>query len=119
MLCGVCFFFEDTATTEIDTYLHTLSLHDALPISPWRSARCALAGSPRASPDCRRNRTGAASQRQAARQIGRAHVCTTVTNDPLVSRTLLEQKNPAYHPANPLTITNLEPLIDMTCTVGV
>src|SRR3546814_13378991 len=29
----VGFFFNDTATTEIYTYLHTLSLHDALPIS--------------------------------------------------------------------------------------
>src|SRR3546814_14076963 len=28
------FFFHDTATTEIYTYAHTLSLHDALPISP-------------------------------------------------------------------------------------
>src|SRR3546814_5882215 len=27
-----CFFFTDTATTEIYTYRHTLSLHDALPI---------------------------------------------------------------------------------------
>src|SRR3546814_16136978 len=27
------FFFHYTATTEIYTYLHTLSLHDALPIS--------------------------------------------------------------------------------------
>src|SRR3546814_16769098 len=27
------FFFHTTATTEIYTYLHTLSLHDALPIS--------------------------------------------------------------------------------------
>src|SRR3546814_7866926 len=27
------FFFNDTATTEIYTYSHTLSLHDALPIS--------------------------------------------------------------------------------------
>src|SRR3546814_11455187 len=27
------FFFNDTATTEIYTYLHTPSLHDALPIS--------------------------------------------------------------------------------------
>src|SRR3546814_20916853 len=26
------YFFNDTATTEIYTYLHTLSLHDALPI---------------------------------------------------------------------------------------
>src|SRR3546814_3761686 len=29
----MCFFFNDTATTEIYTYLHTLSLHDSLPIS--------------------------------------------------------------------------------------
>src|SRR3546814_10987635 len=28
-----CFFFNDTATTEIYTYGHTLSLHDALPSS--------------------------------------------------------------------------------------
>src|SRR3546814_6786828 len=27
------FFFNDTATTELYTYCHTLSLHDALPIS--------------------------------------------------------------------------------------
>src|SRR3546814_20288055 len=40
MLCGLLysaycssFFCNDTATTEIYTYLHTLSLHDALPIS--------------------------------------------------------------------------------------
>src|SRR3546814_13924680 len=40
MLCFI-FFFNDTATTEIYTYCHTLSLHDALPI--WRGGlrRCA------------------------------------------------------------------------------
>src|SRR3546814_429757 len=31
------FFFNDTETTEIYTYLHTLSLHDALPICLHRS----------------------------------------------------------------------------------
>src|SRR3546814_16597617 len=31
-MCIVFFFFNDTATTEIYTYGHTLSLHDALPI---------------------------------------------------------------------------------------
>src|SRR3546814_12672627 len=30
------FFFNDHATTEKHPYLHTLSLHDALPISPDR-----------------------------------------------------------------------------------
>src|SRR3546814_2899776 len=33
------FFFNDTATTEIYTYLHTLSLHDALPIYRLASQR--------------------------------------------------------------------------------
>src|SRR3546814_11115988 len=33
MLVGVVFFFNDTATTEVYTYGHTLTLHDALPIS--------------------------------------------------------------------------------------
>src|SRR3546814_16057945 len=32
MMCMSFFYFNDTATTEIYTYLHTLSLHDALPI---------------------------------------------------------------------------------------
>src|SRR3546814_17583140 len=32
MICGVVCFLNDTATTEIYTYLHTLSLLDALPI---------------------------------------------------------------------------------------
>src|SRR3546814_14576475 len=32
LLLFVFFFFNDTATTEIYTYGHTLSLHDALPI---------------------------------------------------------------------------------------
>jgi len=31
---GFFFFFNDTATTEIYTVLHTLSLHDALPFLP-------------------------------------------------------------------------------------
>src|SRR3546814_3084271 len=35
----ILFFFNDTATTEIYTYLHTLSLHDALPISSARQGR--------------------------------------------------------------------------------
>src|SRR3712207_7418329 len=35
MDCGVFFFFNDTATTEI----YTLSLHDALPISDERGVR--------------------------------------------------------------------------------
>src|SRR6059058_6686655 len=33
LICRNFFFFNDTATTETYTSLHTLSLHDALPIS--------------------------------------------------------------------------------------
>src|SRR3546814_7399541 len=34
IICAVCFFlFNESATPEIYTFLHTLSLHDALPIS--------------------------------------------------------------------------------------
>src|SRR3546814_15119570 len=47
----VCdFFFNDTATTEIYTYRHTLSLHDALPISrPATAPRAARIGCRRRS----------------------------------------------------------------------
>src|SRR3546814_20206923 len=37
----VVYFFNDTATTEIYTYLHPLSLHDALPIYGRRAAMVA------------------------------------------------------------------------------
>src|SRR5204863_8114454 len=39
-LCFFFFFFNATPTTEI----YTLSLHDALPISRWRSCRMAAIG---------------------------------------------------------------------------
>src|SRR3546814_11379458 len=47
-----CFFFNDTATTEIYTYCHTLSLHDALPIwcSLPRRQRAGSAGNASTSP---------------------------------------------------------------------
>src|SRR5215204_7169339 len=46
LFCVICsciyffFFFNDTATTEI----YTLSLHDALPISPRHPAKCGIPG---------------------------------------------------------------------------
>src|SRR3546814_13093640 len=40
-----CFFVNDTATTELYTYLHTLSLHDALPILAARCPPHSLASS--------------------------------------------------------------------------
>src|SRR3546814_11395575 len=39
LVCGCAFIFSATATTEIYTYWHTLSLHDALPISQDQVAR--------------------------------------------------------------------------------
>src|SRR3546814_9341377 len=36
---------------------------------------------------------GAAEMPRGARQIGRAHACTPVTNEPLVCRLWLEEKN--------------------------
>src|SRR3546814_8651216 len=48
IVCFCFFFFKDTATTEIYTYCHTLSLHDALPIcrdgdgNPARDLRLAV-----------------------------------------------------------------------------
>src|SRR3546814_4807960 len=54
------FFFNDTAPTEIYTYCHTLSLHDALPISrepaqlPRRQSPVLPPGSPRQG-CCRRS----------------------------------------------------------------
>src|SRR3546814_7555374 len=45
-----CFFFNDTATTEIYTYGHTLSLHDALPIFRTPSGSIRLRRSPRPAP---------------------------------------------------------------------
>src|SRR5258708_38916714 len=80
------FFFNDTATTEI----YTLSLHDALPISPesddrrstgprHRRARSALVGAPAAGAAVRDRagpRRGTARNRNPGGEdeIGRAHV---------------------------------------------
>src|SRR3546814_16456300 len=54
------FFFKDTATTEIYTYCHTLSLHDALPIWPWRAWRGTRADS---------GRPGASARRACGRRV--------------------------------------------------
>src|SRR3546814_17971276 len=96
------FLFHDTATTEIYTYSHTLSLHDALPISLQRNrdniaslhcqpSTCAAAastnrsasssvGSPFNFKHCWRTRSAksaprvSGTQNWTGRKIGRAHV---------------------------------------------
>src|SRR5215208_8318024 len=68
-----CFFFNDTATTEI----YTLSLHDALPISRWSS------GSARHTWTKRRRWTTSRSEEHTSELQSRGH---------LVCRLLLEKK---------------------------
>src|SRR5437868_9866408 len=70
------FFFNDTATTEI----YTLSLHDALPISPVRESR---------SPGGSRR---AASCRPDARRRSEEHTSELQSRFELVCRLLLEKK---------------------------
>src|SRR2546430_11385552 len=73
-----CFFFNDTATTEI----YTLSLHDALPISSQHSRR----GRGRA---CRTNRRRGFSRR---RDRSEEHTSELQSQSNLVCRLLLEKK---------------------------
>src|SRR6266576_6835332 len=69
------FFFNDTATTEI----YTLSLHDALPISPASE-----------SPSCVRTRLRTASRPPSARS--EEHTSELQSRRDLVCRLLLEKK---------------------------
>src|SRR5260221_7977844 len=88
------FFFNDTATTEI----YTLSLHDALPISPWRVAtrapsdrptrRARTTGRPRWSPPRRRRRDRLRSGAVRSEE----HTSELQSHSDLVCRLLLEKK---------------------------
>src|SRR3546814_6969746 len=118
------FFFNETATTEIYTYGHTLSLHDALPIStsfsPARRSRSSAVRPARILPSrtamvagtAPPARTAASPRRAVSRlrgagmpwEIGRAPVCTPVTNAHLVCRLLLE-KHKQTPPIHSLTST--------------
>src|SRR5260370_20125059 len=89
------FFFNDTATTEI----YTLSLHDALPISSWRS---------RPSTGCRNGRTcrssawspGWSNRRETMPKSGTSrseeHTSELQSHLNLVCRLLLEKKKKEY-----------------------
>src|SRR5689334_24609156 len=76
---GVCFFFYDTATTEI----YTLSLHDALPIS-------ARATSHRTTP---RRCGGISAHASSAKRRSEEHTSELQSQFHLVCRLLLEKKN--------------------------
>src|SRR6476620_12576734 len=73
---GVFFFFKDTATTEI----YTLSLHDALPISPPTMA--SSTGSPSRAPKARRSNAARSEE----------HTSELQSRQYLVCRLLLEKK---------------------------
>src|SRR2546430_9522951 len=81
-----CFFFNDTATTEI----YTLSLHDALPISPGRGA------SARADGRLSRPRISHCDERF---ERSEEHTSELQSQSNLVCRLLLEKKQPRA-PAN-------------------
>src|SRR2546430_17428023 len=87
---GLVFFFNDTATTEI----YTLSLHDALPISP--PARACTGGCTVHRP-C--GRGAAPRPRRSPRRPGRSrrrseeHTSELQSQSNLVCRLLLEKKN--------------------------
>src|SRR5213596_2986133 len=67
------FFFNDTATTEIYTSPYTLSLHDALPISPLHATPVVLAQRVRQRPALERD-TGQGGDRARRRcLLGRSH----------------------------------------------
>src|SRR6059058_5516350 len=87
------FFFNDTATTEIYTSLHTLSLHDALPISSEGHLRDGSSSCRRAA---RRDRSGARWQSQrepgGAQRAGHRGARRTATRPGLEGeRPLVEQ----------------------------
>src|SRR3712207_9361754 len=90
-------FFNDTATTEI----YTLSLHDALPISPWRWS---WSGSPRRTPARRATAAGRRSSSRGSPPVrSEEHTSELQSRQYLVCRLLLEKKKsldllPISHP---------------------
>src|SRR5687768_17945848 len=83
-----CFFFNDTATTEI----YTLSLHDALPISSGSScSRPCSAGSSRST-----SRSSSSTSGSSGRARSEEHTSELQSRLHLVCRLLLEKKKYTY-----------------------
>src|SRR3546814_19622069 len=75
------FFFNDTATTEIYTYCHTLSLHDALPILPDLASPAHAKPARRRRPcrdDCHRHRRRSGRRTPARRSPATPGIATAV-----------------------------------------
>src|SRR5256885_5299891 len=99
------FFFNDTATTEI----YTLSLHDALPISPRRPDR--RPGRAR----CRAPPTGRPPSPVRAGRVPRSEEHTSELQSPcnLVCRLLLEKKKTPILPVPDEWAAILDAIADM------
>src|SRR2546427_9648394 len=97
----MCFFFNDTATTEI----YTLSLHDALPISPpsatplRRSARSSpsTSGSSRRTPTSPRSFRSSFARGTSSSARSEEHTSELQSQSNLVCRLLLEKKKNRYY----------------------
>src|SRR3712207_7607444 len=98
-MCRDCFFFNDTATTEI----YTLSLHDALPISrPCPSA--SFSAGPEVSSTKRRPRRAAAVAARAWKpDRSEEHTSELQSRQYLVCRLLLEKKKTSPESTNGLS----------------
>src|SRR3712207_7082124 len=100
--CIVCFFFNDTATTEI----YTLSLHDALPISGGGlEGRDQCAAERLEAPRADVGRGGRSCQLLAAAGRSEEHTSELQSRQYLVCRLLLEKKKKNLLPPNQLPIS--------------
>src|SRR3712207_7235261 len=100
-----CFFFNDTATTEI----YTLSLHDALPISdgdPADRRHQAWGADPRPDPDDLRARRVRLRGATGGRKRSEEHTSELQSRQYLVCRLLLEKKKikQKYYQQTPLPL---------------
>src|SRR3712207_8154410 len=87
-----CFFFNDTATTEI----YTLSLHDALPICRSTPRPAAATASPRPTPP---TPTGPRCSSTSASSRSEEHTSELQSRQYLVCRLLLEKKKNKITPS--------------------
>src|SRR3712207_8753775 len=97
------FFFNDTATTEI----YTLSLHDALPISPAGTFRY-LTAAIRSLLSSRVRASASVSPTSGGTVRSEEHTSELQSRQYLVCRLLLEKKNKNI-PHQPLTLYTLNP----------
>src|SRR5689334_23469211 len=84
-----CFFFNDTATTEI----YTLSLHDALPISALPPGTSHRAMVRKGTPSARRTVMTGKPRQGSISQRSEEHTSELQSQFHLVCRLLLEKKN--------------------------